>query len=455
MFGRGGQLCGAAPLQPLAALPLPTLVPRLPEHLPLQAGGQVLLGHPVLGVGVGVAVPHPIAEGLAVAVGIAQVGRHRLAAAGLHGFEGIEEPQEAVALFGAGQVEGRLGQGVKPLRQPHPFKRRRAGLHHHHRLGVRQADVLPGGDQHAPEDEAGVFTRLHHARQPEQGRIGIAAAQRFDEGADGVEVGVALLVVEHRPLLDRVFGDGQVDPDHAIAIGRGGFHRQFQGVEQAAGVAARHIHQVVGGLGADRHGPLAVAPLRILQGPLQQLVQVLRLQGLQAKQARAAHQRLVHLKEGVFGGGPDQGHGAVLHPGQQRILLGAVEAVHLIDEQQRAQAVLLQALLGRLHRGAQIFHPRQHGVEAAEVGAGGGGDDPRQGGFAHPRRPIHDQVAHPIGADGPAQQSPGAEDLLLPGKVIEAAGAQAIRQGRQALAQLFAVVAEQIAHAGCRGLVIN
>ena len=69
-------------------------------------------------------------------------------------------------------------------------------------LRIGEADVLAGGDQHAPKDEAGVFAGLHHAGQPEQGGVGIAAPERLDEGADGVEVGVALLVVEHRPLLD-------------------------------------------------------------------------------------------------------------------------------------------------------------------------------------------------------------------------------------------------------------
>ena len=39
VFGRGGQLRSAAPLQLLAALPLPPLATRLPEHLALQAGG--------------------------------------------------------------------------------------------------------------------------------------------------------------------------------------------------------------------------------------------------------------------------------------------------------------------------------------------------------------------------------------------------------------------------------
>ena len=58
--------------------------------------------------------------------------------------------------------------------------------------------------------------------------------------------------------------------DHPGAIGRGGFHRQLQGIEQAAGIATGHIEQVVGCLGADHHLPRAKAVFRVGEGPLQQ-----------------------------------------------------------------------------------------------------------------------------------------------------------------------------------------
>ena len=141
--------------------------------------------------------------------------------------QGIKYPQQAVALLGACQVEAGLGQGIEALRQAHPLKRRRAGFHHHHGLGIGQADVFPGGDQQATKDEARIFTGFHHPRQPEKGRIRITAPQRLDKCADRVEVGVALLVVEHRPLLDRLLGDAEIDLNQPIAVGLGGLHRQL------------------------------------------------------------------------------------------------------------------------------------------------------------------------------------------------------------------------------------
>ncbi len=87
-----------------------------------------------------------------------------------------------------------------------------------------------------------------------------------------------MLVVEHSPLLDGFLGDGQVDLNHAVAIGLGTLHRQFKGIEQAAGVSACHINEVVGGIAADGDGAVAVAPLVVCKGALQQPLQILRFQ---------------------------------------------------------------------------------------------------------------------------------------------------------------------------------
>ena len=152
-------------------------------------------------------------------------------------------------------------------------------------MGIGEANVFPCGDQHPPEDEAGVFAGLHHPRQPKQGGIGIGAPQRFDERTDGVEVGVTLFVVEHRPLLDRFLGDGEIDADQTIGVGGGGFDGELQGVEQAAGIAAGHIQQVFAGFLTDCDGAVPIAHLAILQGPIEQLTQVGRLKRLQPEEA--------------------------------------------------------------------------------------------------------------------------------------------------------------------------
>ena len=123
----------------------------------------------------------------------------------------------------------------------------------------------------------------------------------------------------------------------------------------------------------------------------------------------------------------------------------------LIDEEQAAQAVLIEPALGFIDLVTQILHAGEDGIEAAEVGPRGGRNDSGQGGFADPRRAVKNQVADPIGRDGAPQESTGAQDLLLALKVIEAPGPEAIGQGGVELAQLLTVMAEEIAHAAPDG----
>ena len=125
-------------------------------------------------------------------------------------------------------------------------------------------------------------------------------------------------------------------------------------------------------------------------------------------------------------------------------MLAGVEAVDLIDEQQGAQAVTAKALLGLLHFSAQIFDPSQHGVEAAEVTAGGIGNDARQGCFAGSGRTMQDQTAEPISGNGSAQQAAWAQDRLLANELIEAARPQPLGERCLLLQLLIGVVAEQV-----------
>ena len=71
-------------------------------------------------------------------------------------------------------------------------------------------------------------------------------------------------------------------------------------------------------------------------GALQQCFQRGIVQPAQHQHLGAGQQRAVQLEGRVLGGGADQHHGAVFHHRQEAILLAAVEAVDLVDEQQRA-----------------------------------------------------------------------------------------------------------------------
>ena len=153
---------------------------------------------------------------------------------------------------------------------------------------------------------------------------------------------------------------------------------------------------MVDGFGSDGDGALAIPPLAVIQGPMQKIPQIVGVECLQPEQARPADEGFVDFEVGVFRGRPNQGEGSVLNPWQQRILLGAVEPVHFIDEQDGAQAMTVQSQPGCIHLSAEIFDAGKHRVQAAEVGPGVVGDDPRQRRFANARRAMQQQIAYAV-----------------------------------------------------------
>lgn len=62
---------------------------------------------------------------------------------------------------------------------------------------------------------------------------------------------------------------------------------------------------------------------------------MLLLQGLELVDLGAAEQSGVHFEIGVFRGGADQNQIALLHRGEQHILLGLVQALDLVHKEDR------------------------------------------------------------------------------------------------------------------------
>ena len=82
-------------------------------------------------------------------------------------------------------------------------------------------------------------------------------------------MGIALFVVQNSPLLDRLFGNGEIDLNRIVGILGGAFDGQLKRVEQAAGITIGDIDEMVDRLGADRDLALAIAALSIVDGALQ------------------------------------------------------------------------------------------------------------------------------------------------------------------------------------------
>jgi hypothetical protein len=89
---------------------------------------------------------------------------------------------------------------------------------------------------------------------------------------------------------------------------------------------------------------------------------------LQFKDTRAGYQRPDHLKVRVLGRSANQRDHAALDMRQQRILLGLIPAVNLIDKQDRAAVVHL-ATLGRLcNHLTQVGYTCQHRRDGFKMG---------------------------------------------------------------------------------------
>ena len=127
---------------------------------------------------------------------------------------------------------------------------------------------------------------------------------------------------------------------------------------------------------------------------------------------RPRQQRGVELEGGIFGGGADQHHGAVFHHGQKRILLRAVEPMHLVDEQQRSLAGLAPGAR-RVERLLQIGDAGKHRRELLEMQFGGIRQQPRHRGLAGARRSPEDQRAQRARRQHACQRAVGAEDMIL------------------------------------------
>ena len=144
---------------------------------------------------------------------------------------------------------------------------------------------------------------------------------------------------------------------------------------------------------------------------------------------RAREQGRVDLEVGVLGRRADQGHQPLLDGGQERVLLGLVEAVDLVEEEDRRPAGL--AALGRAREHlAHLGPPRVDGRELLERAVGAAGDDPRERRLAGPGRAVEDGAVGLAGLDRDAQRRAGGEQLALAGELVDGARAHPRRERR-------------------------
>ena len=151
----------------------------------------------------------------------------------------------------------------------------------------------------------------------------------------------------------------------------------------------------------------------------QDLLDGLARQRLQHEHLRAREQRRVDFERGVLRGGADQHDVARFHAREERILLRLVEAVDLVDEDDRAAAGAAPPILRRRHDLLDLLDPRQHRTERNEMRLGQLRDNPGERGLAGAGRAPQDDRLKQVAFDRLAQRLAGTEDLVLTDDLIE------------------------------------
>ncbi len=129
----------------------------------------------------------------------------------------------------------------------------------------------------------------------------------------------------------------------------------------------------------------------------------LRRERLEAVELAAADERRVDLEVRVLGGGADQRDDAVLDRRQERVLLRLVEAMDLVDEEDRARRAEGARLARALDRGAHVGGAGADRRELHEAGARLGGDEARQRRLAAAGRPEEEHAEQLAALDRRAQ----------------------------------------------------
>jgi len=340
--------------------------------------------------------------------------------------------------------------GEQQLGLGHPDKLDRAccRVRDEERRRIGHADILACADHDAAGDEARVLAGHDHLRHPVEGGVGIRAAHRFDKRAGGVVVLVAVGVVYHGLALDALLGDGAVELDLASRVGRCGPDPDLQSVEAPAGIAFARGGEVAQGFLGDLDPIGPESAFRVRQGPVHEADQVVVRERLQFEDLGAGDEGTVDVEKRVVGGGADEADHAAFDVGQQNVLLGFVEPVDLVDEEDRPGPARPEPVGRRSHDPPDIGHVALHPAEPLEYRSGGPGDDLGECGFPGSGRAVEEDGGDPVGLDRPAQELARTEDVLLPGVFFERAGPHPGAQGCVEIGGRVGRGLEKIAHAG-------
>ena len=192
--------------------------------------------------------------------------------------------------------------------------------------------------------------------------------------------------------------------------------RKLEGVHRLSHVAAAACRNFCGT--AVLEGDFDILLLREqFSGADHGALNLLRLDGLELKNRRAAENRVVDVEIRVLGGRGNQGDAAVLYVFEQGLLLLFIEVLYLVEIEQDS----VEPLKG-IEPGDDLLDICGRGGGSVELLEGLAGllcDVGREGGLSDARRPVKNQVGHVAALDDFSQRSALSEQVLLTDYIVE------------------------------------
>jgi hypothetical protein len=159
--------------------------------------------------------------------------------------------------------------------------------------------------------------------------------------------------------------------------------------------------------------------------PVEQRADVVVGERAQGEEQRPRQQRRDHRERRVLGGRGDQHHPAVLHAGQQGVLLGLGEAVDLVEEEHGLPAVHAATVAGLLHHPPDVLDTGGDGGQLDEAASGGVRHHVRGGRLAGTGRAPQDHRGRACSALRPlrqaAQRRAGGQQVPLSDQLVDRA----------------------------------
>ena len=176
---------------------------------------------------------------------------------------------------------------------------------------------------------------------------------------------IAICVVDDGLPLDGFLGHREVNVNPRVTVrGQDG---EFEGDEGLPGVAVGFIREVTQGVLVGVDVPISEASIFVCQRPLKQAEKVVGAERLELKDLGARDEGRIDVKIGIVGCRANETDRAVLDVRQEDILLGFVEAVNFVDEEDRGLIAKLGVGAGLLNLGPDFSHVRLHAVEGFEA----------------------------------------------------------------------------------------